>query len=434
MRLLPFAYAVRNLGRSPSRLFLSVAGAAMVVLLILVAGGFVRGMSTALRATGGEHNVILMGAGSEESVERSEIEAGVPGVLAASVAGVRTRAGVAYVSPEVHVMLPVGVGSAAPGKSGAGGGDSMSKGSGAGSASSGAMSSAMGGGSSTSNANLRQVMLRGVTPAAALVHESVSLTEGRWPASGVDEILVGRMTATVLDVAESDVAVGKSLMIDGRAWTIVGRFSAPGTVVEAEVWLPLADLMTATKRETISCVVLTLDPYNEETGEGADFSDVAAFTKTRPDLELVPMTEREYYGKLANFFGPIKIVAWVTAGLIAVGGLFGGLNTMYAAFASRIRELGTLQSIGYRRMAIVWSMIQESTLATAAGGLIACAIGVFVLDGLAVRFSMGAFGLMIDETVIGLGLLTGLALGVVGALPPAIRCLKPTIPVALKAV
>ena len=52
MRLLPFAYAVRNLGRSPSRLFLSVAGAAMVVLLILVAGGFVRGMSTALRATG----------------------------------------------------------------------------------------------------------------------------------------------------------------------------------------------------------------------------------------------------------------------------------------------------------------------------------------------------------------------------------------------
>jgi ABC-type antimicrobial peptide transport system permease subunit len=146
------------------------------------------------------------------------------------------------------------------------------------------------------------------------------------------------------------------------------------------------------------------------------------------------MTEREYYGKLASFFGPIKIVAWVTAGLIAVGGLFGGLNTMYAAFASRIRELGTLQSIGYRRLAIVWSMIQESTLATAAGGLLACAVGVFLLDGLAVRFSMGAFGLLIDETVIGLGLLTGLALGVVGALPPAIRCLRPTIPVALKAV
>ncbi|MCE2968395.1 MAG: ABC transporter permease [Phycisphaerales bacterium] len=420
MRLLPFAYAVRNLGRSPSRLFLSVAGAAMVVLLILVAGGFVNGMSRALRATGGEHNVILMGAGSEESVERSEIEAGVPGVLAASVAGVRTRAGVAYVSPEVHVMLPVRVGAAARTTT----------------QSSGEQAAAAQGSNtaSMSKPKGRQVMMRGVTPTAALVHESVSLTEGRWPVSGADEVLVGRMAATVLGVAEIDVQVGKAVMIDGRPWEVVGRFSAPGTVVEAEVWLPLADLMTATKRETISCVVLTLDPYNEETGEGADFGDIAAFTKTRPDLELVPMTEREYYGKLANFFGPIKIVAWVTAGLIAVGGLFGGLNTMYAAFASRIRELGTLQSIGYRRLAIVWSMIQESTLATAAGGLIACAVGVFMLDGLAVRFSMGAFGLMIDETVIGLGLLTGLALGVVGALPPAIRCLKPTIPVALKAV
>ncbi len=413
MRLLPFAYAVRNLGRSPSRLFLSVAGAAMVVLLILVAGGFVRGMSTALRATGGEHNVILLGAGSEESVERSEIPAATPGVLAASVPGIRARAGVAYVSPEVHVMLPVGVGAA--GAAGTSTGES------------GASPAASGTGD-------RQVMLRGVTPAAALVHESVSLVEGRWPASGADEVMVGRMAGTVLGVAESEVSVGKALVLDGRPWTIVGRFSAPGTVVEAEVWLPLADLMTATKRETISCVVLTLDPYNEATGEGADFGDIAAFTKTRPDLELVPMTEREYYGKLANFFGPIKIVAWVTAGLIAVGGLFGGLNTMYAAFASRIRELGTLQSIGYRRLAIVWSMIQESTLATAAGGLIACAVGVFLLDGLAVRFSMGAFGLLIDETVIGLGLLTGLALGVVGALPPAIRCLRPTIPVALKAV
>lgn len=406
MRLLPFAYAVRNLGRSPSRLLLSVAGAAMVVLLILVAGGFVNGMSRALRATGGEHNVILLGAGSEESVERSEISLATPGVIAASVAGVRTRAGVAYVSPEVHVMLPIGVGAAADAKADP----------------------------AAAKANLRQVMLRGITPAASLVHESVSLTEGRWPASGADEVMVGRMAGTVLGVAEREVAVGQALIIDGRPWAIVGRFSAPGTVVEAEVWLPLADLMTATKRETISCVVLTLDPYNEATGEGAEFEDIAAFAKTRPDLELVPMTEREYYGKLANFFGPIKIVAWVTAGLIAVGGLFGGLNTMYAAFASRIRELGTLQSIGYRRLAIVWSMIQESTLATAAGGLIACAVGVLLLDGLAVRFSMGAFGLLIDETVIGLGLLTGLALGTLGALPPAIRCLKPTIPVALKAV
>ncbi len=399
MRLLPFDYAVRNLGRARARMALSIAGSAMVVLLILVSGGFVQGMSQALRATGGDNNVILLGAGSEESIERSEIEAAVPGVITATVQGIRTRAGVAYVSPEVHVMLPVKLAS-----------------------------------EPVERPATRQVMFRGITTAAALVHDNVSLTLGRWPRAGSDEIMVGRMMPTVIGVSENDVGIGERIVIDKRPWTIVGRFTAPGTVVEAEVWMPLTDLKAATKRETISCVVLTLDPYDETTGEGAEFADIAAFTKTRPDLELSAMTEREYYGKLASFFGPIKVVAWVTAGLVALGGLFGGLNTMYAAFASRIRELGTLQSLGFRRLAIVLSMIQESTLATAAGGLLACIVGVVFLDGLAVRFSMGAFGLAIDENVIALGLLSGLLLGVVGALPPAIRCLRPTIPVALKAV
>ena len=396
MKLIPLDYSVRNLGRSPTRLLLSVGGAALVVLLILVAGGFVTGMSKSLRASGGEHNVIILGAGSEESVERSEIEASTSGVLAASIAGIRTHANVPYVSPEVHVMLPVFIGSGNP--------------------------------------EGNQVMMRGVTPAAALVHDNVKLTQGRWPRTGNNELLVGRMVPTVVGVSRDALTIGGKVTFDKREWTIVGTFTAPGTVVEAEVWLPLTDLKAATKRVTDSCLVVTLDPYDEATGEGAEFADIAAFTKTRPDLELVAMPEREYYAKLASFFGPIKVVAWVTAGLIAVGGLFGGLNTMYAAFASRIRELGTLQSIGFRRLAIVWSMIQEATLATAAGGLIACLVGVTLLDGLAVKFSMGAFGLVIDERVVGIGLACGLALGVLGALPPAIRCLRPSIPLALKAV
>jgi len=397
MRLLPLEYAVRNLSRSPARLVLSLLGSALVVLLILVAGGFVRGMERSLRTTGGEDNVILMSAGSEESVERSEIEAGAPGVLAASVQGIRTRAGVAFVSPEVHVMLPV----QRPG---------------------------------SDESRNRLVMMRGVTPTATLVHETVSIAAGRWAVSGADEIVLGRMVPTVLGFEPEAVAIGRQLMIEGRPWTIVGHFAAPGTVLEAEVWMPLTDLTTVTKRDTLSCIVLTLNPYDEATGDGAEFADVAAFTKTRPDLELVPMMEREYYGELAAFFEPIRIVAWVTAGLIALGGLFGGLNSTYAAFASRIRELGTLQSLGFRRAAIVASMIQESTLATAAGGLVACAIGVLLLDGLAVRFSMGAFGLVIDQTVVGLGFGSGLILGVAGALPPAIKCLAPPIPVALRAV
>jgi putative ABC transport system permease protein len=281
-------------------------------------------MSRALGATGSEDNVILLGAGSEDSVERSEILASVPGILAASVPGIRTRAGVAYLSPEVHVMLPVFT----PESAKTAGGDSPR----------------------------RQALVRGVTHGASLVHDSVALVEGRWPRTGEDEVLVGRMAPTVLGLPASDLAPGKSLVFGETTWTIVGTFAAPGTTVEAELWVPLTDLTTVTKRETISCVVVTLDPYNEDTGEGAEPADLDAFAKTRPDLELVPSSRNA--STTANWLissGPSRFVVWVTAALIATGGLFGGLTTMYAAFASRIRELGTLQSIGYRRLAIVVS-------------------------------------------------------------------------------
>ena len=390
MRRLPLDYAVRNLGRSKSRLGLIVFGSALLVLILLAAAAFVRGMDQSLRATGSEHNIILLGTGSEESVERSEVGVSVAGVAAASIHGIREVAGMSYVSPEVNVMLPVQL--------------------------------------DASDASVSLVSLRGVTPAALLVHDEVTIVEGRFPESGRDEVLVGATAATRMGAADEDLSVGRSIVIDGRTWTVVGRFRAGGTMFEAELWTPMHDLMEATKRDSVSCVVLTIDP------EMAEYEDVAVFTMMRPDLELVAMRESSYYAGLSAFFAPIRVVVWVTAGLIAVGGLLGGLNTMYAAFVSRVREFGTLQSIGFRRRWIVLSLVQESTVATAAGTLLACAVGVFLLDGLAVRFSMGAFGLIVDAQVLMLALIVGFALGLLGALPPAFRCLRLPIPTALKAI
>ena len=222
------------------------------------------------------------------------------------------------------------------------------------------------------------------------------------------------------------MTAGAKVWFDGRAWTIVGAFEAPGTVMEAEMWCPLRDLQIAAKRDNLSCVVLTLAP-------GGEFGDVDAFCKQRLDLELIAMRETDYYDALSGFFRPIRAMVVATAVLIALGGLLGGLNTMYAAFASRVREIGALQAMGFSRGAIVLSLVQESVLATTAGALLACVAGLFVLDGLAVRFSMGAFGLVVDGPVLASGLLAGIALGVIGALPPAWRCLRMPITEALKA-
>lgn len=387
MRLLPFDYAVRNLGRSPLRLAASVLGSALVVLLVLAAGGFVRGMTRSLSISGSARNMILLGAGSEESVERSQIGMDVPTQVAASVPGIRRRLGVDYVSPEVHMALAVA--------------------------------------RSATDPEELPAVCRGITPAAFLVHPQVRIIAGRPPRAGACELLAGRLAATRLGVSDADLAVGRTLWFDGRAWTITGRFAAPQTVMEAELWVPLADLQIATRRDTLSCVVLTLDT--------ATPADVAAWCAQRLDLELVALRESDYYAGLSAFYRPVRALVWTTAVLIALGGLLGGLNTMYAAFAARVRELGTLQTLGFPRRALLVSFLQESLLATAAGGILAAVFALLLLDGLAVRFSMGAFALTVDPPVLLAGLAAGAGLAVLGIAPPLWRCLRLPIVEALRA-
>ncbi|MGY8756591.1 MAG: ABC transporter permease, partial [Phycisphaerales bacterium] len=94
MKLLPFEYATRNLGRSPMRLALTVFGSGLVVLLIMIAGSFMVGMQATLAVSGAEQNIMLLGAGSVESVERSEVGMDTAGIVAGSIDGFRKRAGI----------------------------------------------------------------------------------------------------------------------------------------------------------------------------------------------------------------------------------------------------------------------------------------------------------------------------------------------------
>ena len=384
MKLIPWDYAVRNLGRNTLRLAMSLGGSALVALLILSAAAFVRGMEKSMRVSGNEKNVLLIGAGSEESLERSEIGNGVASIVAASVQGIKTQLGVPYISPEVQMAALIRL--------------------------------------EKDDKETSLSLFRGITPAAFLVHPQVRITEGRAPQA--NEILVGRLAAARMSVPDAKLAVGKQIWFDGRPWTISGRFEAPNTVMEAEIWSPLKDLQIATKRDNVSTVVLTLDD--------AEMDDIKIFCQQRLDLELVAVSETEYYAKLAQFYRPVQGIVWITALLIALGGLFGGLNTMYAAFAARTRELGMLQVLGYSRFALIANLMQESLIIAAAGGLIAVAAGYLLLDGLAVRITMGAFGLAVDTQVILAALAAAFLLGVVGALPPAWQCLRMPVAEALK--
>ncbi len=381
--MLPFSYAVRNLLRDPWKLFQKVAGSALVVFLIFSAASFNRGMKEVLRASGSPKNVILLGAGSEESVERSEVLPQAEEQIKAGVRGIESRLDTLAVSGEVQYMGTVFLGD----EEGA------------------------------------QALLRGISPAAFEVHREVRMIEGRYPRTG--EVAVGQLAWHTLGVPKDALAIGNKLTFEGQELTVSGIFAAPGTVMESEIWMDRYDLMTLTLRDTFSCVVIRLE--NEE-----DFAEAELFTKQRLDLELVAIRESDYYAKLARFYGPIRGMTWLTAGMIAAGAIFGGLNMLYAAFASRIRELATLQAVGFTRKAILVSLIQESLLATLTGTLVAAFLAVVFLEGINVPFSIGTFQLVLTMPVILLGLGVGLILGSFGALPPALRCLGATLPVALR--
>lgn len=388
MRLLPFDYAARNLGRSPRRLAAIVIGNALVVLLIVGAASFVEGMRSSMTLRHDAKNVILLAAGSEESIERSEISATTAGLLSASVPGIHAVHGASFVSPEILSALILKPEADSP--------DEL------------------------------RAIVRGVTPGAFLVHGRVQIVEGREPRPGSNELLVGSLAAEKLGLPKDRLAPGQSLWFDRQEWKVVGRFQARGTVMDAELWTPLTDLQVATKRDSVSCVVVTL--------ADAEFADIDAFTKTRVDLELAAIPEAEYYAALLRFYRPVQAMIWITAILVAMAGVLGGLNTLYAAFASRVRELGMLQSLGYPRRAIVLSLMLESLLAASLALIVALVIAKLFLDGIAISFSMGVFELTINSIVLVSGASTGLLLGTLGALPPAWRCLRLPIPEALKAV
>jgi putative ABC transport system permease protein len=144
------------------------------------------------------------------------------------------------------------------------------------------------------------------------------------------------------------------------------------------------------------------------------------------------MRESDYYARVTEFFAPIRALVLVTALFISVGGVLGGVHAMYSAFASRVREAATLQAIGFPRAAIAVSLVIESTVACVVGALIACTAALLLLDGFAIRFSMGSFGLSVDSAAVLAGLAAGTLLGLLGALPAILRCLSTPIPTALR--
>jgi ABC-type lipoprotein release transport system permease subunit len=365
---------------------LTLLGLGVVVLLVLVVVGFIRGLESSLASSGNPDVALVYALSSGADIENSSIAARTPALLAASIRGIRNRYGMAYVSPELYLGTRISV-------------------------------------DVTGNRGLG--LVRGVTTTAPLLRKQVQLVAGKWPQSG--EILVGSLAHSKLGCRVQDLAIGQSVTFDGKQWTVSGLFSAGGSAFESEMWCPLEELQGALRRQDISLVALGME-------SPALLAEIDLFCKERVDLELKAVSETAYYASLQQHYKPVRVLGWVVVFLVAGSGVFAGMNTMYGAVVGRVRELATLQAVGFRRLAVTVSLIQEGVLLSACGAMLACILGLLLVHGTAVRFTMGAFVLRVDSVAISIACGTALVLGIVGAIPPAIKAMRQPIVEGIKAV
>ena len=324
-RRLPLDYAVRNLGRRPLRTALTAVSCALVAALLVATAAFVRGLERTFAGAARDDTAILLSVAAQRDVVRSAVPAGLVELVPASVRGVEA------VSPEIHMGTRVRLGGA--------------------------------------DGPARQAFVRGVTPGAYAVHGAVTLTEGRLPGPG--ELIAGRLAASQMDAPEEALTPGSRIALEGAEFEVVGRFAAPGTTLEAELWTPLEPLRGLVQRDDDSVLFVKMESPGE-------LRWLDLFTKQRLDLELVMIPSAVYYRELTDYFAPIRSLAWVLAALIAAAALFGGANTLNAAVHDRRRELATLRAVGYSGTALALSLAQESILLACAGGALGVALARLV--------------------------------------------------------
>lgn len=226
--------------------------------------------------------------------------------------------------------------------------------------------------------------------------------------------------------------VGASLKLGNQPWTIVGIF-ASGDAMESELWAD-ANVVNDTYRRGAGRNSATVKLENAAAIKA--FSDAL---EANPQLKVKASTTLEFFSKQSEPVIKILRIIGITVGAImAVGAVFGALNTMFAAVASRAREIATLRAIGFRGLPVVVAVMLETSLLALIGGLIGGAIAFLLFNGFeASTMAAGSvgklsFNLAVSPQLLWEGIKWALAIGFVGGLFPAVRAASLPVTTALR--
>jgi len=273
------------------------------------------------------------------------------------------------------------------------------------------------------------VQIRGVSKNVLQIRNKVKIVEGRMFQPGLNEVVVGKNATK----SYTGLTLGNTISLGNVRWLIVGIFDAGGSSFDSEVWADAHLLGPAYNRPDTffqSVTVHLTSPDSLQQFKDAVTSD--------PRLNVDVTREIDYYSKQSTRLTTlITVLGGLIAAIMAIGAVFGALNTMYSAVAERGREIATMRALGFGGPAVVFSFVIEALLIAFVGGLIGCLV-VLPLNGLTTgamnlqTFSHLAFAFKITPELLVKGIIFALVMGFVGGLLPAVRAATRPVAQALR--
>jgi putative ABC transport system permease protein len=382
------AVNIRSIGQRLGSSAVAVVGIAGVVIVFTAVLSIAEGFAAAMRGTGDPQTVIVLRSGSD-----TEMTSGFSGEQARLIGegpGLERGTGGPKASPELFVIV----------------GHPLKR--------------------SGTDAN---VPLRGVTASALEVRPQVRIVEGRMFNAGTSEIVVGRAASQQF----AGLTIGSSVRWGESSWQVVGIFDAGGSVAESEIWSDARVLQGAYRRgNSFQSVYARLEhPDSLQT-----FKDALT---TNPRLNVSVIREPDYFAQQSQVLqSVIRNIGVGIAILMGLGAVFGAVNTMYSAVASRTREIATLRALGFGAMPVVMSVLAEALLLSLVGGVIGGLLAWAAFDGYQTAtmnwqsFSQVAFAFAVTPSLLIRGLLYAAIMGLLGGMLPAIRAARLPVVTALR--
>src|ERR1700686_467520 len=272
------------------------------------------------------------------------------------------------------------------------------------------------------------VELRGVAPNVFAIRSNVKIIEGRMFRPGLSELIVGKNAKATY----SGLTLGSTIGLGSVRWQVVGIFDAGGSAFDSEVWGDAHLLNGAYKRPDTFSQSVTV-----HLASPAALQQLRDTLTADPRLSVDVTREIDYYAKQSTRMTQlITILGGFVASIMAIGAVFGALNTMYSAVAERGREIATMRALGFNSGNVVLSFLFEALLISFVGGLVGC-LAVLPLNGFTTSpmnfqtFSNLAFAFKITFDLLWMGVLFALVMGVLGGMPPAIRAASRPVATAL---